>query len=396
METLQFTPPVLAALRAALPAVAAETGAAVLAEVPGYSALGGALGAPIDDAVEMALRGFLRVASGSRGSDPSAPLQPALDAARALGRGEAREGRSMDALLAAYRVGARVAWREQARVAVAAGLSAAPLAQFAELVFAYIDELSAASVLGHAEEAASSDRERRRALDQLTRRLLAGDPADLLQAAADRAGWPPPATLCAALLPADRVRGLRALVDPRSLVVTDDLPGVETGDETAVVLVPVVGTADRARLARALAGRHSVLGPARPWTHVRASYTRALDARRLPRTDPADVLDTETRLAELVLGADPDALADLRKQVLAPLSELRPATAAKLADTLRAWLLHQGRRDDVAAALFVHPQTVRYRMGQLRDVYGDRLEDPSVVLAATLALGVPGGPAPHR
>jgi DNA-binding PucR family transcriptional regulator len=34
----------------------------------------------------------------------------------------------------------------------------------------------------------------------------------------------------------------------------------------------------------------------------------------------------------------------------------------------------------------VHPQTVRYRMQQLRDVYGDRLEDPDWVLRLTLAL----------
>ena len=47
---------------------------------------------------------------------------------------------------------------------------------------------------------------------------------------------------------------------------------------------------------------------------------------------------------------------------------------------------HQGRRDDIAAALFVHPQTVRYRMGQLRDLYGDTLEDPDTVLALTIAL----------
>ena len=42
--------------------------------------------------------------------------------------------------------------------------------------------------------------------------------------------------------------------------------------------------------------------------------------------------------------------------------------------------------DDVAAALFVHPQTVRYRMGQLRELYGDRLEDPDTVRDLTLAL----------
>ena len=85
--------------------------------------------------------------------------------------------------------------------------------------------------------------------------------------------------------------------------------------------------------------------------------------------------------------ADAAARADLRTQLLAPLASLRPGTADKLADTLRAWLLHQGRRDDVAAALFVHPQTVRYRMGQLRELYGDRLEDPETVLALTVALG---------
>ena len=56
------------------------------------------------------------------------------------------------------------------------------------------------------------------------------------------------------------------------------------------------------------------------------------------------------------------ALADLRRRALEPLSELRPSAAARLEQTLRSWLLHGGRRDDVAAELTVHPQTVRYRM----------------------------------
>ena len=65
--------------------------------------------------------------------------------------------------------------------------------------------------------------------------------------------------------------------------------------------------------------------------------------------------------------------------MLAPLAGLRPAAAEKLTETLAAWLRHQGRREEVAAALFVHPQTVRYRMGQLRELYGDRLTDPAFV-----------------
>jgi DNA-binding PucR family transcriptional regulator len=118
-----------------------------------------------------------------------------------------------------------------------------------------------------------------------------------------------------------------------------------------------------------------------PWLEVRASVARALRAREL-----GVELDTEAELPRLVLHADESALADLRARVLAPLDELKPGARDKLAETLRAWLLHQGRRDDVAQALFVHPQTVRYRMGQLRDLYGDRLEDPDTVLALTLAL----------
>jgi DNA-binding PucR family transcriptional regulator len=97
-------------------------------------------------------------------------------------------------------------------------------------------------------------------------------------------------------------------------------------------------------------------------------------------------LDTEAHLASLVLAADPEALGDLRAQALAPLSHLRPSTAQKLAETLRSWLLHQGRRDEVAEDLFVHAQTVRYRMGQLREAYGERLNDPQTVLELTLAL----------
>ena len=62
----------------------------------------------------------------------------------------------MDALLAAYRVGARVSWREMSATAVDGGLPAPTVAQFAELVFAYIDQLSAVSVAGHTDELATT------------------------------------------------------------------------------------------------------------------------------------------------------------------------------------------------------------------------------------------------
>ena len=106
----------------------------------------------------------------------------------------------------------------------------------------------------------------------------------------------------------------------------------------------------------------------------------------LPGPGVEGLVDSEDHLAALLLAADAYARAALRARVLAPMADLRPSTAEKLTETLRVWLLHHGRREAIAEALFVHPQTVRYRVGQLREVYGDRLEDPAFVLDATLAL----------
>ena len=376
-------------LRARLPEVAEQTVAAVTVEVPGYAgALTGAMGENIENAVQMALGGFLRLAEHARGSDPSTPLEPALDAAYALGRGEARSGRTMDALLAAYRVGARVSWRELSSTAVDTGVSPATLANFAELVFAYIDELSAASVAGHADELATTGRVRERYLDRLLRALLSGESEATLLAGAERADWTPPRTLTPVLLPSTQLRAVVSLLDPRTLQSTDDLPGLEGSEETAALLVPDVHGPGRQQLARVLHGRPAVMGPARPWTQVASSYRRAVRAftMELGRDTGPGPVDTEEHLTDLLLGADREALDDLRERVLEPLSALRPATAERLADTLRSWLLHHGRRDDVAADLFVHAQTVRYRMGQLRELYGERLNDPQTVLELTLAL----------
>jgi hypothetical protein len=389
---LQIDDQVVGVLREQLPQVAARTVAAVTAEVPGYSgALSGAMGENIEAAVQMALAGFLKLAAGARDADPSTPLGPTLAGAYDLGRGEARNGRSMDALLAAYRVGARVAWRELAGLAAQAGVGATTMAQFAELVFAYIDELSAASVAGHTDELSTSGRVRERYRERLGQHLLAGAGQDVLEAAAERADWTPPTTLTAVLVPSVQVRGVLASLGPDTLVVGEDLPGAEVGgagQPLTLLLVPEVDGAGRRHLLRVLAGRQAVLGPARPWSLARSSYDRAARTAAMFVVGPThdDPVDSEDHLARLIVSADPEALDDLRARVLAPLGDLRPATRERLEETLRSWLLHQGRRDAVAAELHVHAQTVRYRMGQVRELYGDQLDDPATVLDLLLAL----------
>jgi DNA-binding PucR family transcriptional regulator len=169
-----------------------------------------------------------------------------------------------------------------------------------------------------------------------------------------------------------------------ALTPGEDLAGLPP--EVSVVLVAGHAARDRAELLRILAGTAATVGPSRPWAEAQRSYARALQSVRLAVVDAAGPVDTDARLVELVLGADAEALGDLRARVLAPFESVSAASREKLQATLRAWLLHQGRRDDVAAALFVHPQTVRYRMSQLRDLFGDQLSDPRCVLELTVAL----------
>jgi hypothetical protein len=392
-ETTRFTgleldDSVVAALQAVLPRMAERTVSAVTVEVPSYTdAFSGRMGQNIENAVQMALGAFLRLAVRAEDSDLAATLSPALDGAYELGRGEARNGRSMVALLSAYRVGARVAWRELSGAAVGAGLAAGSVARFAEMVFAFIDELSASSVAGHADELATTGRVRQRYLERLAQQLLAGEPAETLRASAERAGWNPPDTLTAVVLAETQSRGLAALFGQATLQLSEDLPGVEPAEALAVLLVPDLDGRARSRLRSALVGRPTVIGPARPWSEAGSSYRRALRARRLSVGDEV-VVDTDDYLVELALTADCEVSQDLRRQILAPLAGLRTSTAERLTETLRSWVLNQGNREAVATELFVHAQTVRYRMTQLRELYGDRLNDPRTILELTVALGV--------
>lgn len=407
---LRLPPPVVEAMRAELPGCAERVVAAVVREVPSYSTpFQGRMGRNIETAVAMALGGFLDMTSAPEGAagaagtarvegtakadgqdadgaDSRGRVRAVFDAAYALGRGEARSGRSMDALAAAYRVGARTAWHDLSTSAVHAGLEAAELARFAELVFDYIDQLSAVSVSGHADELATAGRVRERHLERLAVALLNGSGPDTLDTMAERAGWEPPTTLTAVLLPESVVPGVRQHLAADSLYAGNEAPGLDDRPDLTVVLAADMDDLGRSRVLRSLRERAALVGPATPWVDVRTSFLRVMRGLELGLDDADTSADTGDHLVTLALNADPGTLADLRARVLAPMEGLRPSTVEKLTETLRAWLLHQGRRDDIATALFVHPQTVRYRVGRLRELYGDRLGDPAFVLEATVAL----------
>lgn len=53
---------------------------------------------------------------------------------------------------------------------------------------------------------------------------------------------------------------------------------------------------------------------------------------------------------------------------------------------LQVWLAGRGGFNDMADRLGVHPQTVRYRMNQVGDLLGSRLDDPGERLMLQMAL----------
>ena len=375
-------------LKQRLADVGEQVVAAIAVEVAEYTdQMTGSFGIGVDSAVQLALGGFLRLAAHAETSDASTPLTPVLDAAYALGRGEAKSGRTMSGLLSAYRVGARVSWREWSTTCVELEMDAGTLARFAELVFSYIDALSAASVTGHSDQLAVTGRVREHYREQLAQAVVDGEPHDRLVLLAERAEWEPPRDLTAVIVRASDSRTLQSRIGPRALALPSDSIGASGDVELSALLIP---GSDRRALLAAVGPTAAWVGPTRPWTDAGASLGRA--RRMLQRDGVARrPSDTDDHLLELVLSADENALRDLRERALLPLADLRPDTAARLMETLRSWLLHQGRREAVAADLVVHPQTVRYRMTQLRELFGDALTRPESVLELTVALSIPHG-----
>ncbi|HEV2771245.1 MAG TPA: helix-turn-helix domain-containing protein, partial [Thermoleophilaceae bacterium] len=94
----------------------------------------------------------------------------------------------------------------------------------------------------------------------------------------------------------------------------------------------------------------------------------------------------DEHMLDLLLASGGSLTDDLVRTRLAPLRELGPGPRRRLTATLRACLDYAGEVRLVAEALHVHPQSVRYRVGQLRDLFGPALDEPASRLELALAM----------
>jgi PucR C-terminal helix-turn-helix domain len=382
----QELPPELAgALRPVLPDLAEAIITAIAREVPPYAQpLEGPFGRALRAGVEQALERFVDSVA-----DPGALDAGTRETYVALGRGEMRQGRSLDALQKAYRIGARLAWERFVAAGEVAGHEPQTLYRLASAIFEYIDGISAESVEGFTEERAAAEGERQRRRRTLAHLLAREDAAaEEVREAARAAGWRRP----------ERIGALVAGPGPATAVDADRLAsrlGVET---IAVTEGPLVvawlpdpeAPARRAQLDAALDGARATLGPAVALERAAQSLARARAAHALVLeglvAGDALVVADEHLPALLLHGGDPALATDLAARALAPLDELGRSARARLEPTLRAWLDHPGQVSRMAGELHVHPQTVRYRLGQLRELFGARLDDPDARFELALAL----------
>jgi hypothetical protein len=355
--------------------ISAEILESIAREIPEYQRpLDGRFGRGIRRGVGEALAQFVAVIR-----DPDAGRDSGREVYLALGRGEQRAGRTLDSLQAAYRIGARVAWRRWADACRRAGVGAEPLSLLAEAVFAYIDELAADSVEGYSQAQAEVEDVRRRRRRELLMLLLGDPPADAadLAAAARAASWEVPAGLAALACPEEALARVARRLPPEALTTVID-------GEGCVLLPDPEGPGRSEALARAATEGKIALGPTVTPTAAAESWSLALSLLR--SGIEGELLRVDDHLAALLLYESRDLAGRIAARRLAPLADLTPKARGRMRETALAHLRHDGNAVAMAAAMHVHPQTARYRIARLRELLGDQLDDPDARFELELAL----------
>ncbi|SBT67964.1 PucR C-terminal helix-turn-helix domain-containing protein [Micromonospora sediminicola] len=279
--------------------------------------------------------------------------------ARRLGADRAAQGVSVAGLLRGVQAGRDRAVELVVRHGRDAGIPDEVLVEGLLTIGRYAAAVERAVVDGHREAERELVRSGPAARAHLLRRLLIDGPDDTPAAELARFGLRPDGRYhCLVAAAPDPVRahtlhrqlarhgGLLGAVEDRLAGLLPRLPGDAPADLLALVT------------------------PAQPLARAPAMYALCRAALRTATHRRLRGLRQVTDLAgETALAAQP-ALAELLRATL--LGPLDPADEfhRELATTALAWLDHGQRLDQTAAALHVHPNTVRYRLRRLREVTG--------------------------
>ncbi len=372
----ELSEPLTSIMQRELPSLVDEIISDIRETIPEYARpIDGPYGRTLRSGVERALNGFVDWVM-----DPEAPLD---DICRKLGQFEAYEGRQLDTLQSAYRVGAQTGWRRVMDLHRRHDLTPATVSVLADSLFAYMEKLASLSLKGYLEAKAQSNDELEAGRRRLLQLLLTGSaaPRDLVAQHAEPVCWvvPDRVTLVALRSGAHIVR---SLLDDDLLV---DLDGAEPH-----LLVPGPLTPERrASLRIALSESRAAAGLTVPLARAADSLRwarQALDLVHEEIIDDGPLTLAEDHLVTLWLMSDGPLIDQIARRQLAKMDGLTKRQRERLTDTLRAWLRTRGTAARVGDDLGVHPQTVRYRMRQIEQTLGDDLADPDARFAIEVVM----------
>jgi DNA-binding PucR family transcriptional regulator len=157
----------------------------------------------------------------------------------------------------------------------------------------------------------------------------------------------------------------------------------------ADVVAIVAVASGLAELRETLATARGVVGVSTLFTdltEVPNALHRARIARRsLPRGSQGVVVFGDFPVAALAAGA-PALAGELALQLLSGVLALPPVEREILLRTLDAWYAEGGSAKNAGKILYVHPNTVRYRIRRIEDLTGRDLDRPACVAELYLAL----------
>lgn len=367
-------------LRALRPDLHAWVLAAIRASMKdqGRSVTGGQ-GNGLELGVETAVDAFVEAVA-----EPARDLTRTWSVFHTLGRTEHREGHRVDALRAILTVGARGIWAFLTEHAGPARLSPDDLYVLAAALFGYIDTLAGAAAEGYLDEQRDAAHDWTRTRRRLFTLLVQSDPpaGAALHAAAEAARWPLPQSLAVVSIDGTDTDHLCRAVGTGAIATVID-------DATRMIIPDPQLPGRLGKLNRALTGRRAALGPTVDLRQARHSYRlshRALTLQHDAVLPDNTLLQCDSHLLTLLTAWEPGLADRLTAHTLTPLEHLRPAARRTLAETLYAWLRAQGQVIPTAKALNTHPQTIRYRLRNLRQLFGETLDDPETRLNLHIAL----------
>ncbi len=316
---------------------------------------------------------------------------PDAEAARETGRARAEQGVPLADTLRAYRIGSELLWTEivaeaRTRPEVSDDLLVSESADFWALFGLYAEAVAIAYRETSA-ELTSRGQARRYALVEA---LFTGVITDhTLWEAARELGLPEQGPYAVAVAEAG-APGEEPLAGVEAALRRAELPSawrLLPDQQLALIALPTA-SAETACL-RVLRRSRARVGFSPCFSSLQGAPQNLRFARLalsgLPGTGPGVARFDDDPLA-MVVAAAPAEAARLVEVTLRPVLDLPAAERSRLLSTLEHWFASGGSANTTARGLFVHPNTVRYRLRRVEELTGRSLSDPRATTDIGAAL----------